>query len=522
MEISELTVDLSRIQFAFTAIFHFIFVPLTLGLSWMLLVMEFAYVRTGKQIYKDMTQFWGKLFAINFAMGVVTGITMEFEFGLNWGYFSRAIGESFGSALAIEGITAFMIEAVLFGFFFFTWEKVNRKTHLAITGFMALGTNLSIVNILVANSFMQNPEGAFFNPETMSMQLKSFIELYGQSLAQIRIGHVAFGAFVVAATFVTGISSWYLLKNRDVGFAYRSLGVSLGFGVVSTIFAFFMGDANGLAIAKDEPAKMAAVEAQWETQKPPASWVAFAIPDQNAQTNIAPIKIPWLLSIIAHHNLSGTVKGLKPIIKQNRERVKKGLVAYRALHAIRAGKATKKDRAIFNPDNPDTKQYRSNIGYAFLLNQYAQKPLNPTSQEIKQAAKNSIPEVIISFFSFRAMLAFWAITTLILMLGLVFLIKGDLHKRRWLLKGALYSIPLPYLAAEAGWILAESGRQPWIVRDYMPTSMGVSTLDPGSVIASLSFFGLFYMLLLGVELFLMFKVARKGPSSLGTGRYHFE
>ncbi|WP_119343880.1 cytochrome ubiquinol oxidase subunit I [Facilibium subflavum] len=522
MDISQVLVDLSRSQFAFTAIFHFVFVPLTLGLSWILFIMEAAYLKTGKQVYKNMVKFWGKLFAINFAMGVVTGITMEFEFGLNWAYFSRFIGESFGTVLAIEGLTAFMTEATLFGLFFFTWGKVSKRTHLIITFFLALGTNLSIVNILVANSWMQHPVASFLDPHTMQMQLTSFVDIYMQELAQIRIGHVAFAGYVISAMFVVGISAWYLLRKRNTGFAMRSLAVGLGFGLTTSIFIFFLGDANGLAVDKYEPAKMAAIEGQWETQKPPAAWSVIAFPSQSKEKNYFEITIPWMLSLITGHNLNATVEGLKPIMAQNAQKIRDGLVALKALQNIRQGKATKADLAIFDPKNKATSIYRDNIGYAFILQQQVKDPFNATTTQIANASKQTIPLVWPAFYGFRVMLGCWSIVFLIMVITTILLLRRTLLNHRWLLWAALFAIPLPYIAAEAGWIIAEMGRQPWVVHGILPTSLGVSSLESWNIVVSLLFFALLYLALFIVELVIMFKVARKGPGSLGTGRYDNE
>ncbi|MFT6835091.1 MAG: cytochrome d ubiquinol oxidase subunit I [Francisellaceae bacterium] len=522
MLIDMLTVDLSRWQFAFTALFHFLFVPLTLGLSWIMVIMEAAYLKSGKIVYRDMTKFWAKIFAINFAIGVATGVTMEFEFGLNWAYFSRFIGDSFGAVLAIEGITAFMVEAVLFGLFYFTWDKVKGSTHFAITFVLAIATNMSIVNILVANSWMQHPEGSFLNPETMSMQLVSFVKMYGQELAQIRVGHVAFAGYIVASTFVLGVSSYFLLKGRDIGFALRSAAVAVGFGLSAIIFTFFLGDSNGLAVAKYEPEKMAGLEAQWITQKAPASWVLLAWPDQEKEKNLFPIEIPWMLSVIAHHNLTGTVEGEIPLIKQNKILIKDGLVALKALENIRHGQGSKTDYEIFNPDNAKTAKYRNNIGYAFILQHYAKNTYDATDEEMSIAAKDTIPEVAPLFFGFRVMLACWGLLVLLFILALFFTVKGTFEKHKWLLRFALFAIPIPYIAAEAGWIIAEVGRQPWVVRGIMPTFMGASNLTPTALIISLACFATFYIALLALDIILICKVAAKGPSGLGTGRYHFE
>src|SRR3989338_2434318 len=289
--------DLSRLQFAFTALFHFLFVPITLGLTWILVAMESGYLITGKAVYKDMTRFWGKLLAINFAIGVISGITMEFEFGLNWAYFSRMIGGSFGPVLAIEGITAFMLEATMFGLFFFSWDKLSRTAHFMVTLLMAFGASLSIVNILAANSWMQHPIATSFNYQNMTLELHSIAQLYLHHLAQIRIGHVAFAGFFLSSIFVMGISAYYLLKKQDIEFAKRSFAIAVGFGFICSIMVVFFGDQNGLEVARDEPEKMAAIEAQWHTQKAPAAWYIVAWPDQQAERNYFTLKIPYALSL---------------------------------------------------------------------------------------------------------------------------------------------------------------------------------------------------------------------------------
>ena len=513
---SELVVDLSRIQFAFTALFHFFFVPLTLGMTWVLVMIEACYLKTGKQVYKDMAKFWGKLFAINFAMGVVTGITMEFEFGLNWGYFSRMIGDTFGSALAIEGITAFMLEATMFGLFFFTWDKVGKKTHWAFTILLAIGANLSIVNIIVANSWMQHPVATYLNPHTMVMHLTSFVQLYTQQLAQIRVGHIMFAGALVAGMFVLGISSYYLLKNRDKPFALRSHALAAGFGLCACLFVAYLGDANGIAVAKTEPAKMAAMEGQWTTQTAPAAWYPIAFPSQSKEKNDAVwFKIPYALSLIATHSLSGTVEGLKPIIQANKAKIRNGVKAYTALQAIRAGHATPQDITTFD-------KYRNQLGYGLLLLQYTTTPAQATPAQFNKAAQDTIPEVWVVYWTFRVMLACWVLLILIFLASFIFSLKRTIENKRWLLWASLVAIPLPWVAAETGWFLAEMGRQPWVLKGIIPTFYGTSSLNAGSLITSLTCFILFYVILFGVEMYLMFKYARLGPSALGEKRYHHE
>lgn len=516
MDPMTLTVDLSRIQFAATALFHFLFVPLTLGLSWILVLFEACYLKTGKQVYKDMTRFWGKLFAINFAMGVITGITMEFEFGLNWAYFSRFIGDTFGTALAIEGVTAFMTEATMFGLFFFTWDKVNKWAHFLVTVVLAIGTNLSIVNIIVANSWMDHPVATYLNVHTMTMHLTSFLHVYGQELAQVRIGHVVFAGLLTGATFVLGISAYYLLKGRDIAFARRSIAGAAGVGLCAALFVAYMGDANGLAVAKHEPMKMAAIEGQWTTQKAPAAWYPIAFPEQAKQKNAdVIIKVPYALSLIATHNLSGTVEGIKELEHANRAKIENGLKAYAAMLRIREGHARSGDQAIFD-------RYRSEVGYAWLLTRYTSDPLNATPAQITKAVRDTVPEVWPVFWTFRIMLAAWGLLFLLFLATFILSLRKTLQNHRWLLRCALYAIPLPWIAAESGWLLAELGRQPWVLTGILPTYFGISTLHWQNVLVSLIGFVSFYGLLFIVELFLMFKYARKGPSTLGEKRYHYE
>jgi len=508
-------VGLSRAQFALTALFHFIFVPLTLGLTWLLVVMEAAYLKTGNTVYKDMTQFWGKLLAINFAMGILTGITLEFEFGQNWAYFSRMIGGSFGPILAIEGITAFMLEATMFGLFFFTWNKVSKLAHFTITFFMAVGASLSIVNILAANSWMQDPIATTFNYQNMSLELHSIAALYLNPLAQVRIGHVAFAGFFVSTLFVMGISAFYMLVHRDVKFAKRSFAVAAGFGFIVCWVLGFYGDQNGLQVAKNEPEKMAAIEAQWETQKPPAAWYLIAFPSQKEEKNYFTVKIPYALSIIATHSLTGTVEGEKAIMAGYVNRVKNGMLAYGAMQKLARNKASPSDRAIY-------KKHKQDLGFGLLLKRYAPNVVNATPAQITKATRDGIPNVATAFWAFRIMLGFWAIVTLLIIIGFIYCLKGTIDKHRLYLRCVLYAIPLPYLAAEFGWVLAETGRQPWTVHFILPTYFSTSTIGVGHLITSLLGFIIFYGSLFVIELFLMFKYGRHGPSSLGTGRYHYE
>jgi len=506
---------LSRWQFGFTAIFHFLFVPLTLGLTWVLVVMEALYVRTGKQVYKDMTMFWGKLLAINFAMGVITGFTMEFEFGQNWAYFARVIGGSFGPILAIEGITAFMLETTMFGLFFFGWNRLGKKTHFMVTILMAFGASLSIVNILAANSWMQHPVATYFDTQKMSLALTSILKLYINTLAQVRIGHVAFAGYLTAAVFVLGVSSYYLLKNRDSQFAQRSFSIAAGFGFIVVLTVGYFGDTNGLLVSQYEPAKMAAMEGQWVTQKPPAAWYVIAFPNQAQERNYGVWSIPYGLSIIATHSLDGTIPGLKGLMEQYRGDILNGQKAYGALIKMRKREASAADVATF-------KKYQADLGYGLLLKRFAPDVVNATPAQINAAVKNTIPQVSTEFWSFRIMVGFWCLMLLLFIFAIYFSLRGTITAHRWFLRCAVIAIPFPWISAEFGWVTAELGRQPWTVHGILPTYLSTSSISWVDVMGSLIGFVCLYFLLFSIELFLMFKYARRGPSCLGTGRYHYE
>src|ERR1700741_2391047 len=296
-------VDVSRLQFAVTALYHFLFVPLTLGLSWILVIMESVYVMTGKEIYKDMTKFWGKLFGINFAMGVATGITMEFQFGTNWAYYSHYVGDIFGAPLAIEGLMAFFLESTFVGLFFFGWEQIGKVTHLLVTFLVALGSNLSALWILIANAWMQNPVGAEFNIDTMRMEVTDFAAVLFNPVAQSKFVHTVSAGYVTGALFVLAISAWYLLKGRHRALALRSMTVAASFGLASALSVVVLGDESGYTAGENQKMKIAAIEAMWETETAPANFTIFGIPDLSDRTTLYEIKIPWMLGLIATSSL---------------------------------------------------------------------------------------------------------------------------------------------------------------------------------------------------------------------------
>ncbi len=513
--VTETVVDLSRLQFAITAMYHFLFVPLTLGLSWILVIMESAYVMTGREIYKDMTRFWGKLFGINFALGVTTGITMEFQFGTNWAYYSHYVGDIFGVPLAIEGLMAFFLESTFIGLFFFGWNRLSKVQHLGVTFLVALGSNMSALWILIANGWMQNPVGAEFNYETMRMELTSFGDLFFNPVAQVKFVHTVAAGYVTGAMFVLGISAYYLLKGRDVAFARRSFAVASAFGLASILSVIVLGDESGYELGEVQRVKLAAIEAEWETHEPPAAFTLFGIPNQENQTTDYAIKIPWVMGLIATRSVDEPVIGLKDLIAQHEERIRSGIVAYEYLQKLRNGDESIETREAF--DN-----HKDNLGYALLLKKYTTNVVDASEEQIKMAAQNSIPKVAPMFWVFRIMVGAGFLMLFIFAASFYYCAKRTAGQKRWLLKLALYSIPLPWLAAEAGWIVAEYGRQPWAIGEILPTALGTSNLAVGDLIFSLSGFIGFYTLLLIAELYLMFKYARLGPSSLHTGKYDGE
>ena len=508
-------VDLSRLQFALTALYHFLFVPLTLGLSWLLVIMESVYVMTGKPVYQDMTQFWGKLFGINFAMGVTTGLTLEFQFGTNWAYYSHYVGDIFGVPLAIEGLMAFFLESTFVGLFFFGWNRLSKVGHLVVTFLVALGANLSALWILIANGWMQNPVGAEFNYETMRMELTSVGALIFNPVAQVKFVHTVAAGYVTAASFVLGISSWYLLRKRDVGFALRSFAVAAGFGLASTLSVIVLGDESGYSTGEVLKVKLAVIEAEWQTQKPPASFTLFGFPDQDAERTDYAIRIPYVLGIIATRSLDQPVTGIKELKAEHRQRIENGMIAYGALQKLRNGDKSSATVALFE-------QTKKDLGFGLLLKRYAPNVVDATPDLIRKAAENSIPQVAPMFWSFRIMVACGFTLLALFVLAFYYCARRIVADRTWLLKFALWTMPLPWIASEIGWVVAEYGRQPWTISGILPTYLSASNLSVGQLYFSLAGFIFFYTLLLIIEVWLMLKYIKLGPSCLGSGRYHHE
>lgn len=503
-----LLVTLSRLQFALTALYHFLFVPLTLGLSMLLVIMEAVYVMTGREIWKRMTRFWGILFGINFALGVATGITMEFQFGTNWAYYSHYVGDIFGAPLAIEGLMAFFLESTFVGLFFFGWDRLSKVQHLIATGLVALGSSLSALWILIANAWMQNPVGASFNYHTMRMELDSFGAVLFNPVAQAKFVHTVAAGYVVGSVFVLAISAWYLLRGRNVEMAKRSLAVAASFGLACSLSVVVLGDESGYLASENQKMKVAAIEAEWHTQKPPASFTLFGLPDVAGRRTLAAVRIPWVLGLIATRSTDQPVLGILDLVNRARQQVASGAKAYAALQALRANPADTAARAEFESHEPD-------LGYGLLLLRYTRNPAQATPAQIDKAAWSTVPNVPVLFWSFRVMVALGFFFIFLFATAFYLASRHRFEQNRWFLKLAVFALPLPWIAAELGWIVAEYGRQPWVVDGLLPTFLGVSPTSVTNVSLSLVGFVVFYTALAVVDVYLMVRTIRAGPDGLG-------
>ncbi len=496
-------VELSRLQFAATAMYHFLFVPLTIGLSCLMAIMESVYVMTGREIWRRMTLFWGTLFGINFAMGVATGIVMEFQFGMNWSYYSHYVGDIFGAPLAIEGLMAFFLEATFIGLFFFGWDRLTKVQHLAVTWLVALGANFSALWILIANGWMQNPVGSVFNPLTMRMEIVDFMAVLFNPVAQAKFVHTVSAGYVAGSMFVMAISAWFLISRRHIELAKRSMVVAASFGLASALSVVVLGDESGYLATEHQKMKIAAMEAMWHTEPAPAPLTVFAIPGNGE--NRFEIQVPYVLGLITTRSLTQEIPGILELVERAGERIANGIVAYRSLQDVRADPTNEAARKTLDATWHD-------LGYALLLKQYRPDVENATSEDIAQAALDTVPNVPVLFWSFRVMvgLGFYFIA----FFGLFFWIatKHRLGENRTLLWVALFSLPLPWVAIESGWLVAEYGRQPWAVEGVLPTFYAASGLTLWDLIISLTFFMVLYTTLAVIMVIMMVKTIRKGPA----------
>lgn len=508
-------VDLSRLQFAITAFYHFLFVPLTIGLAFILAIMESVYVMTGKEIYKDMVKYWGKLFGINFALGVTTGLTMEFQFGTNWAYYSHYVGDIFGAPLAIEGLMAFFLESTFIGLFFFGWDRLSKNQHLMVTWLVAIGSNLSALWILIANGWMQNPVGAAFNFETMRMEMTSFSELLFNPVAQVKFVHTVSAGYVTGAMFVLAISAYFMLKKRDLPFARRSFAIAASFGLASILSVILLGDESGYELGDVQRTKLAAIEAEWDTHEAPAAFTLIGWPNEETQTTDYAIKIPYALGLIATRSLDEEVTGIKDLIDHHETRIRSGMDAYGLLQELKGGNDSHETRAAFD-------EVKDDLGYGLLLKRYTDNVVDASEEQIKMAAQDTIPGVAPMFFTFRIMVGLGFIMLFLIAAAFYYSAKHTAEHQRWLLKALLICLPAPWIACEMGWFVAEFGRQPWSIGEILPTALSASSRSALDIWLSLGGFIVFYTGLLVVEMYLMLKFARLGPSALHTGRYFWE
>ena len=507
-------VDWSRAQFALTAIYHWLFVPLTLGLSFILAIMETIYVKTGNKEWKRVTRFWMTLFGINFAIGVATGIILEFEFGTNWSNYSWFVGDIFGAPLAVEGILAFFLESTFVAVMFFGWNKVSKKFHLTSTWLVAIGANLSALWILVANAWMQNPVGMTFNPETARNEMVNFWAVLFNQVAVDKFLHTISSSFLLGSMFVLGISSWFLIRKREELMARRSILIAGIFGLLSSLMVSYTGDASARTISNVQPVKFASMEALFEG-KSNAGLVAFGIlkdTDKKIGERVVKefafkIEIPGLLSVLSGGANDAYVEGIADHISGNEkkgimsvpEKMQRGqfaknvLTDYKRARIINDNEELESIKGIFR-DKEFQDSYFRYFGYAFI-----NKP------------EDVIPKVPVTFYSFHLMVILGFLFIMIFTMALYFLFKGTISENRWFLWIALLSIPLPYIASELGWILTEMGRQPWIIQDMMPVSIAVSQISSGSVITTFILFAVLFTVLLISEISIMVKQIKTGP-----------
>jgi len=500
-------IELSRLQFSLTAMYHFLFVPLTLGLAFLIAIMETVYVISGKNIYIYMTKFWGKLFSINFALGVVTGLTMEFQFGTNWSYFSHYVGDIFGAPLAIEGLMAFFLESTFVGLFLFGWNRLSKIQHMIVTWLVAIGSNISSMWILVANGWMQNPISSTFNYETMRMEMISFADMVLNPIAQVKFVHTVTACYCTGAIFVLGISSYYLINGRYIAFAKRSFAIASSFGIAAVLSVIILGDESGYKLSYLQKTKFAAIEAEWNTEQAPASFTILCIPNQKDHINYLEIRIPYFLGIISTRSIDRKIIGLKDLLVQHEMRIRNGIKAYNMLQHIRKGSIDVRGCAAFNSIKQD-------IGYGLLLKRYTDNISSASELNIKQATSDSIPYVAPIYFSFRVMVACGILMFLLITTCLWIVLRNCIGKYCWFHRAMLYAIPLPWIAIESGWFISEYGRQPWAISEILPTDIAKSNLTTIDILFSIGLICFLYTIFFVFYIYLIYKYVIIGPSRI--------
>jgi len=499
-------VNWARAQFALTAMYHWIFVPLTLGLSFLCAFFESIYVKTGKQEWKSITKFWMTLFGINFAIGVATGIILEFEFGTNWSNYSWIVGDIFGAPLAIEGFFAFFLEATFFAVMFFGWNRVSQKFHLFSTWMVAIGSNLSAVWILVANGWMQNPVGMAFNPETARFEMQSFCEVLFNPVAVSKFTHTSSSGFLMGSLFVVSISSYYLLRKKHVEMAKKSILVASVFGLLSSSYVAFTGDESAYEVAQKQPMKLAAIEGLYEGERK-AGLVALGLldlekkPGDGKDPFFLEVKIPWVLSLLANRSLDSFVPGIDDLVYGNKEENIEGAGAKiikgkKALADLARFKQAKKEN---NSEEADKALAEFNINQDYMGYGHFDKP------------EQIVPPVAIPYYAFHIMVALGSFFPFLFIAFLFFSIKDKLENQKWLIPVGLISGFLGLMAQQAGWVVAEVGRQPWAINGLLPVHVATTNLSVGDVRSTFFLFLILFTLLLAAEISIMTKQISKGP-----------
>lgn len=511
--ISELTtttlVEWSRWQFAMTAIYHYMFVPLTLGLSFLLAIMETMWVRTGKAEWLNATKFWMKLFAINFAIGIATGLILEFQFGSNWSNYSWFVGDIFGAPLAIEGLFAFFLEATFFAVMFFGWNRVSRRFHLVSTWMVFIGSNISALWILVANAWMQNPVGMEFNPMTARNEMSDFWAVLLSPTAMSKFFHTVTSAYTLSACFVVGVSAWFILKKRHFEFARKSILLASVFGFLSIIATIFTGDTSAQDVTRTQPMKLAAMEGLNEGGKgAPFTLIGLTctdpqLPSERMKTVKYGITIPKLLSFLGYHDFDAYVPGIQNIMDgytsedgkvypSIEQRMANGRLAIDALKTYKQA-VKDKDDALASQSLQTLRANFRDFGYGYLNSPY-----------------DTIPPVPLVFYSFRLMVGLGMLFVLLFICSWWYAKKRKFEKFKFIPYLAIACVPLAYIASQCGWIVAEVGRQPWVVQNLMPTNVAITRIASGWVVTTFWMFAILFTLLLIVEIGIMFTQIRKG------------
>ena len=508
--ISELTtttlVEWSRWQFAMTAIYHYMFVPLTLGLSFLLAIMETMWVRTGKAEWLNATKFWMKLFAINFAIGIATGLILEFQFGSNWSNYSWFVGDIFGAPLAIEGLFAFFLEATFFAVMFFGWNRVSRRFHLVSTWMVFIGSNISALWILVANAWMQNPVGMEFNPMTARNEMSDFWAVLLSPTAMSKFFHTVTSAYTLSACFVVGVSAWFILKKRHFEFARKSILLASVFGFLSIIATIFTGDTSAQDVTRTQPMKLAAMEGLNEGGKGAPFTLTCTdpqLPSERMKTVKYGITIPKLLSFLGYHDFDAYVPGIQNIMDgytsedgkvypSIEQRMANGRLAIDALKTYKQA-VKDKDDALASQSLQTLRANFQDFGYGYLSSPY-----------------DTIPPVPLVFYSFRLMVGLGMLFVLLFICSWWYAKKRKFEKFKFIPYLAIACVPLAYIASQCGWIVAEVGRQPWVVQNLMPTNVAITRIASGWVVTTFWMFAILFTLLLIAEIGIMFTQIRKG------------